>query len=87
MVRNLLSKVGDLPQGDGVASTPSERRGEQEKVTVTAEQILLYGKRQSRSLHLEANVIAYFGQLVSSLSSGTVRRGVTGKGVNGLLSK
>jgi hypothetical protein len=54
---------------------------------VTAEQILLYGKRQSRSLHLEANVIAYFGQLVSSLSSGTVRRGVTGKGVNSLLSK
>ncbi len=30
---------------------------------VTAEQILLYGKRQSRLIHLEANVIGYFGHI------------------------
>jgi hypothetical protein len=85
MVRNVCQQVGDVSQGDGVPSAPSERGGEQEKVTVSPEQILLYGKRQSRSLHLEVNVIAYFGQLVSSLSSGTVRRSVTGTGVNRLL--
>ena len=31
--------------------------------TVSAEQILLYGKRQSRLIRLEANVIGYFGHI------------------------
>jgi len=30
---------------------------------VSAEQILLYGKRQSRLIRLEANVIGYFGHI------------------------
>lgn len=30
---------------------------------VSAEQILLYGKRQSRLIRLEANVIGYFGHV------------------------
>lgn len=29
----------------------------------TPEQILLYGKRQSRLIYLEANVIGYFGHI------------------------
>ena len=59
--------------GDSVTSTPSVKQ----KESVTAEQIILYGKRQSRSLHLEANVIAYFGQLVSSITGTTVGGSVT----------
>ena len=37
----------------------------------TPDQILLYGKRQSRLIHLEANVIGYFGHLF--------RRNLTGR--------
>ena len=36
---------------------------EQPKPIITAEQILLYGNRQSRLIHLEANVIGYFGHI------------------------
>lgn len=57
-----------LGEGGGVASNgrkPQSELGDscEEKVTVTAEQILLYGKRQSRLIHLEANVIGYFGHI------------------------
>ena len=31
--------------------------------SLTPEQILLYGKRQPRLIHIEANVVAYFGNL------------------------
>ena len=37
--------------------------------SITAEQILFYGKRQSRSLQLDGNVIAYFGQIFQKSSS------------------
>jgi hypothetical protein len=55
------------------------------KTTITADQITQYGKSQTRSLHLEPNVIAYFGQLL--LGSSTVRSSVTGIRVNGALPK
>ena len=32
---------------------------------VTAEQILLYGNKQSRPIRLDANVIAYFADMFS----------------------
>ena len=41
----------------------SEHRAVEKEVKVSAEQILLYGKRSSRLIHLEANVIGYFGRL------------------------
>ena len=52
---------------------------------VSPEQILAYGKRQSRSLQLEVNVIAYFGQLFQRQSSLTVISGITGTRVNRIL--
>lgn len=52
---------------------------------VTPEQILEYGKRQSRSLQLEVNVIAYFGQIFQRPLSLAVVRRVTGVRVNGVL--
>ena len=36
---------------------------QQPKTPVTPEQILMYGKRQSRPIVLEANVIGYFGHI------------------------
>jgi hypothetical protein len=49
----------------------------------TPEQILLYGKRQSRLIHLEANVIGYFGHIFrEKLSSRTVTRSITAAGVS-----
>ena len=54
-------------------------------VTVTPEQIVLYGKTRSRSLQLEVNVIAYFGQILQKgtpvAPSLTVRPSVTAGGV------
>ena len=45
---------------NGVRPTPELPM---EAPTVSAEQILLYGKRQSRLIRLEANVIGYFGHI------------------------
>jgi hypothetical protein len=39
------------------------------KPIITAEQILLYGNRQSRLIHLEANVIGYFGHIFRKASA------------------
>ena len=54
--------------------------------SITAEQILVYGKRQSRSLQLDGNVVAYFGQIFqksATLGTGgrnrSVRRTVGGR--------
>jgi hypothetical protein len=55
----------------------------------TPEQIILYGKRQSRLIHLEANVIGYFSHIFqSSLPSGRAptTRTVTAIRVPGALS-
>jgi len=49
---------------------------EQPKPIITADQILLYGNRQSRLIHLEANVIGYFGHIFRKsaiLASGASR--------------
>jgi hypothetical protein len=49
----------------------------------TPEQILLYGKRQSRLIHLEANVIGYFAHIFrQKVSSSTAARTVTAVGVS-----
>ena len=58
-------------------------------VTVTPDQIILYGKCQSRSLQLEVNVIAYFGQVFQRelFRSLTVVRGVTHARVDSVLPK
>ena len=53
--------------------------------TVSPDQITQYGKSQTRSLHLEPNVIAYFGQLLLGYS--TVRSSVAGIRVNSTLPK
>lgn len=54
---------------------------------VTPEQILLYGKRQSRLIHLEANVIGYFGHIFrQKMSSSAAARAVTAIRVPGALS-
>jgi hypothetical protein len=53
----------------------------------TPEQILLYGKRQSRLIHLEANVLGYFAHIFrEKLSSRTATRTVTAVGVSPTLS-
>lgn len=49
----------------------------------TPEQILLYGKRQPRLIHMEANVVAYFGNLfrqnlLSSASSVRIAHAASG---------
>ena len=53
----------------------------------TPEEILEYGKRRSRSLQLEVNVIAYFGQVFQRELSLTVVRGVTHARVDRVLPK
>lgn len=55
-------------------------------VQVTPDQIITYGKAKSRSLHLEVNVIAYFGQILCPALL-TVRPSVTAGSVLRLLPK
>lgn len=45
---------------------------------VTPEQILTYGTQQQRPLHLDANVVAYFGDLLGGLARSTSRGRVRG---------
>jgi hypothetical protein len=55
--------------------------------SATPEQIILYGKRQSRLIHLEANVIGYFGHIFrQKLSGSAAARSVTAVRVPGALS-
>jgi hypothetical protein len=55
----------------------------------TPEQILEYGKRRSRSLQLEVNVIAYFGQVFQRelFRNETVVRGVTHASIDSVQPK
>jgi len=51
---------------NGVAPTEELQMEAAAPPVVSAEQILLYGKRQSRLIRLEANVIGYFGHIFRS---------------------
>ena len=66
-IGGVRSQCGGTLLGEANSISANNREPQsvvKEEVRASAEQILLYGKRSSRLIHLEANVIGYFGRLL-----------------------